>query len=72
MAIKQEYFNINGRDFIRTYSDENRYVVRDGIEYCEANDPAEFNRQYTEGNYMTDDELFAREQEIVNILLGNF
>ena len=66
MAIKQEYFNINGRDFIRTY------LVRDGIEYCEANDPAEFNRQYTEGNYMTDDELFAREQEIVNILLGNF
>ena len=49
MSIKTEYFEVNGRDFIRTYSDAGRYVVRDGIEYEEACDPAEFGRTYTEG-----------------------
>lgn len=48
--IIQEHFDINGRDFIRTYSDENRYVIREGIAYSEACDPAEFNRQYIEGD----------------------
>lgn len=52
MAIRQEHFDVNGRDFIRTYSDENRYVVREGIEYSEACDPAEFGREYTEGRVM--------------------
>lgn len=52
MAIRQEHFDVNGRDFIRTYSDENRYVVREGIEYSEACDPAEFGREYTEGRAM--------------------
>lgn len=47
--IVQEHFIINGRDFIRTTSNELRYVVRDGISYSEACDPAEFGRVYTEG-----------------------
>lgn len=54
--IIQEHFNINGREFIRTYSNEERYVVREGIEYSDANDPAEFHREYTEGRLITDDE----------------
>ena len=54
--IIQEHFDINGRDFVRTYSDENRYVVRDDIEYSEACDPAEFNRQYIEGDIIPPDE----------------
>jgi len=68
MAIVTERFDVNGRDFIRTYSDENRYVVRDGVEYSEACDPAEFNRQYTEGDVMPQDETDA--EEILNILTG--
>lgn len=48
--IVQEHFSAGRRDFIRTYSDSNRYVMRDGIEYEEACDPAEFGRQYTEGS----------------------
>lgn len=48
--IKTETYEINGVAFVRTYSDENRYVVRDGISYDEACDPAEFERVYTEGD----------------------
>ena len=54
MAIITETFYINGREFTRTYSDANRYVVRDGISYGEACDPAEFGRTYTEGEVMED------------------
>lgn len=68
MAIITEHFDVNGRDFIRTYSDENRYVVRDGVEYSEACDPAEFGRTYTEGNVMPEDETEA--EEILSILTG--
>lgn len=61
--IVQERFTINGREFIRTYSDAGRYVVRDGVEYSEANDPAEFGRVYTEGELMPPDEQPDRTEE---------
>lgn len=54
--IKTEYYEINGIPFVRTYSDENRYVVRDGVEYSEANDPVEFNREYVEGRTIDENE----------------
>lgn len=66
--IIQEHFDVNGRDFIRTTSDAGRYVVRDGVSYSEACDPAEFGRTYTEGDRMSDDE--ANAEEIVSILTG--
>ena len=68
--IIQEHYTLNGVDFIRTISDDDRYVVRDGVPYVEANDPAEFNRQYTEGERMTDDEIAAQAEEVMNILMG--
>ena len=37
---------------IKTYSDEHRYVVRDGVNYEEAIDPAFAHRTYTEGDYI--------------------
>ena len=61
--IIQERFTINGREFIRTYSDSGRYVVRDGVEYAEANDPAEFGRVYTEGEMMPPEEQPDRTEE---------
>jgi len=71
MAIIQEHFDVNGRDFIRTYSDENRYVVRDGEQYSEACDPAEFGRIYTEGDIIESDDVDeATAEEIVDILTG--
>ncbi len=66
--IKTESYQIDGRAFIRTYSDEHRYVVREGVSYSEANDPAEFNRQYTEGDLIEETE--AEAEEILNILTG--
>ena len=70
--IVQEHFDVNGRDFIRTYSDAGRYVVRDGISYSEACDPAEFNRQYTEGELIPVEERsdLADKAEAYDILMG--
>ena len=50
--MKTENLTINGKAFIRTYSDSGHYVERDGVEYSEAIDPVEFGRTYTEGNLM--------------------
>lgn len=66
--IRQENLQINGQEFIRTYSDNNKYVVRDGVSYSEAVDPAEFNRVYTEGDVMPDEEI--TEEEAGRILMG--
>ena len=77
--IVQETITFEGRQLTRTYSDENRYVVRDGVSYSEAVDPIEFPREYTEGDYMDedsehedsgDDEEETTAQEIINILIG--
>ena len=71
MEIVTETFYINGREFTRTYSNANRYVVRDGVEYGEAEDPAEFGRVYEEGRLMDEDDQPSSEaEEIVNILTG--
>lgn len=63
--IQTETFYINGREFIRTYSDAGRYVVRDGIEYSEACDPAEYGRTYTEGDVMPVEET---AEEVLSML----
>lgn len=69
--IVQTHFDVNGRDFIRTVSDAGRYVMRDGVSYSEACDPAEFNRQYTEGDVMPADESeLADKAEAYDILMG--
>ena len=72
--IQTETFYIGEREFTRTYSDAGKYVVRDGVEYSEACDPSEFNRTYTEGNYMTPNEQQmiqeSHAEEILNIILG--
>ena len=69
MAIRTETYVLNNREFTRTWSDANRYVVRDGISYSEANDPSEFGRTYTEGDIM---EKFGFEaEEILNIIMGD-
>ena len=71
---RQDHFDVNGRDFIRTVSDSGRYVVRDGVPYSEACDPAEFGRTYTEGDLMPDEERdmeeLADKAEAYDILMG--
>lgn len=66
--IVVETFTIDNREYTRTYSDQNRYVVRDGISYEEACDPIEFNRSYEEGDVINDSESTA--SEILDILMG--
>lgn len=68
--IRTENYMIGERQFTRTYSDENRYVVRDGIEYTEANDPADLGRTYAEGDLMPPEEVAAQAEAILNIILG--
>lgn len=46
--ILRDELQINGRDFIKTYSSKGFMIERDGVQYSEAIDPAEFNREYTE------------------------
>lgn len=46
--IVTENLTINGKAFVRTFSNSGYMVERDGVQYSEAIDPAEFNRQYIE------------------------
>lgn len=69
--IKQEHYMIGEREFIRSYSDAGM-MIHGGMpesDYSEANDPAEFNRQYTETDIPIDTGE-AEAEEIVNILMG--
>ena len=69
-----EKVNIRNRDFIRTYSDEGRYVVRDGVSYSEAIDPLDSGRVYTEGEVMpgevTDMTEVEAKAKAYDILVG--
>jgi len=70
--IQVETFYINDREFTRTTSDSGRYVVRDGIAYEEACDPAEFGRTYTEGDPIENYESIENndKSEAYDILVG--
>lgn len=46
--IVTENLTINGKAFIKTYSDNGYMVERDGVRYSEAIDPAHFDRIYME------------------------
>lgn len=46
--IVRENITINGRAFVRTFSDEGCYIEREGVKYSEAIDPAETNRVYVQ------------------------
>ena len=50
MAIKTEFYRTreDGVNLVRTYSDINHYIEREGVIYSEAIDPEELGRQYTE------------------------
>lgn len=68
--IIQEHFELNGVDFVRTFSDRG-VMIRGGepeTEYSEATDPAELNRTYTETDTPIEDDVTA--EEALEILLG--
>lgn len=65
MAVKTEYYMTrkDGVVLNKTYSNEGRYVVRDGVAYDMAIDPADLNRQYTEGDIIPPEETDVTEIE---------
>ena len=69
--IRQENLQIDGQEFIRTYSDAG-FMIHGGFpeaDYDEAVDPAELGRVYTETDIPIEgDETEA--EEIVSILTG--
>ena len=54
----------------RTWSDAGRYVVRDGVAYEEAVDPAGLGRTYAEGDPLPSESLESGAMELLNILTG--
>lgn len=46
--IVTENMTINGKTFVKTYSDSGYMVERDGVRYSEAIDPIDSGRTYTE------------------------
>lgn len=69
--IKTEKLTINGKVFVRTYSDNGFMVERDGVRYGEAVDPEELGRTYTETDEPAEplDETAAKAQAY-DILTG--
>ena len=68
--IATETFEINGRQFIRTYSDRGM-MIHGGVpeaDYSEACDPASFGRTYTETDIPIEGDDTA--EELLNIILG--
>ena len=69
--IKSETITINGRTFVRTYSNANRMIRQDGTGavYAEAYDPVGSGRTYTETEEeiptVTDDEDYKIAFEII-------
>lgn len=63
MAIVTEFYRTreDGVTLVRTYSDINHYIERDGVIYSEAIDPEHLGRVYTET-----DQLIEMEEEIGN------
>lgn len=71
--IAIENVTINGKAFVKTYSDSGYMIERDGIRYSEAIDPAEFGRTYTETDERIPyDEMTETEQKAAayDILTG--
>ena len=71
--IVTESMTINGKAFVRTYSDSGYMVERDGVRYGEAIDPAEFGRTYTETDEPIEaDDLTETEEKAkaYDVLMG--
>lgn len=76
--IKTESLTVNGKEFIKTYSDRNLMIERDGIQYSEAVDLASLNRTYTETDTPIEqthddleaDELTKQKAQAYDIIVG--
>lgn len=67
--IKSETITINGKEYIRTWSDSDLMIERDGIRYERAVDPAYLGRTYTETDEPVSDEELT-DSEALAIITG--
>ena len=62
MIITEDYgIRYDGVKLIRTYSDADRYIERDGVLYSEAIDPEKENRVYNESEKVIEKPPFEME-----------
>lgn len=66
--LKTETVIYSGKEYVRTWSDENRMIERDGILYEEAVDPAGLGRTYVETDLQIEHEGEATESDYQNAL----
>jgi hypothetical protein len=52
--IKTETVTIGGQSFVHTFSDDDKTIIRDGVEYGEAYDPVSSGRVYVESEHDID------------------
>jgi hypothetical protein len=68
--IISENITINGHEFIRTYSDNNKMIERDNVQYFEAIDPVGFDRVYIETDIDIDDDYNTTFDSDGNPIIG--
>lgn len=68
MVVQRE-ITIGGVTYIKTYSDADKYVERDGVKYVEAIDPVGTDRVYTESEESIHGEEISDETAL-KIILG--
>lgn len=68
--IKTEKLTINGKEFVRTYSDTGMMLERDGVLYDEAYDPADAGREYIETDQPPREQAEAEDYEAALAKLG--
>jgi hypothetical protein len=66
--IITENITINNIPFIKTYSNLGYAIERDGVQYSEAIDPAEFNRVYIETDVFIEGEEQITDEELISML----
>ena len=64
--IKQEQLIINGKQFVKTYSDLGNYIIQQptGIKYSEAIDIAPCKYTYEETDLMLGSEIIEADEDI--------
>lgn len=68
--IKTEQLTINGKEFVRTYSDTGMMIERDGVLYEDAYDPADAGREYTETDQPIAEQAESEDYEAALSKLG--
>ena len=68
--IKTEIATFNGKEYIRTWSDQSMMIERDGALYQEAIDPIDSGRTYTETDIPIDADENDEYATAGKILMG--